>query len=119
VVVNLDVLGDDVLKLSVVKHRIQGSNPKLLLRKAGEDRFEPCPDQGGGEEPGFAIYQAQDAVIALLSQSLVPLRTGEIIEAVQREVNIDRRTVERALGRLAQSGKVSRPKKGYYECRRN
>ena len=53
--------------------------------------------------------------MALLSQSLVPLRTGEIAEAVQREINIDRRTVERALGRLAQSGKLSRPKKGYYE----
>jgi len=119
VVVNLDALGDDTLRLSVVKHRIQGSNPKLLLRKSGEDRFEPCPDQGGGEEPGFAIYQAQDAVIALLSQSLVPLRTGEIIEAIQKETSIDKRTIERALGRLAQSGKVSRPRKGYYECRRN
>ncbi len=118
VVVNLDVLGDDVLRLSVVKHRIQGSNPKLLLRKSGEDRFEPCADQGPGDEPGFAIYQAQDAVIALLSQSLVPLRTGEIIEAIQKEISVDKRTVERALGRLAQSGKVTKLKKGHYEIKR-
>ncbi|MGH9391154.1 MAG: AAA family ATPase, partial [Vicinamibacteria bacterium] len=119
VVVNLDALGDDTLRLSVVKHRIQGSNPRLLLRKSGEDRFEPCPDQGGGDEPGFALYRAQDAAVALLSQSLVPMRTGEIIEAVQKETSIDKRTIERALGRLAQSGRVSRPRKGYYECRRN
>jgi hypothetical protein len=119
VVVNLDALGDDTLRLSVVKHRIQGSNPKLLLRKSGEDRFEPCPDQGTGDEPGFALYRAQDAALALLSQSLTPMRTGEIIEAIQKETSIDKRTVERALGRLAQSGRVSRPKKGFYECRRN
>jgi DNA-binding transcriptional ArsR family regulator len=118
VVVNLDVLGDDVLKLSVVKHRIQGSNPRLLLRKAGEDRFEPCPDQGGADEPGFAIYQAQDAVIALLSQSLVPLRTGEIAEAVEKELGVNRKTLNRALSRLAQAGKIRKSKKGYYEIRR-
>lgn len=118
VVVNLDALGDDVLKLSVVKHRIQGSNPKLLLRKAGEDRFEPCPDQGGGEEPGFAIYQAQDAVIALLSQSLVPLRTGEIAEAIEKELGVNRKTLNRALSRLAQAGKIRKSKKGHYEIRR-
>jgi len=119
VVVNLDALGDDTLRLSVVKHRIQGSNPKLLLRKSGEDRFEPCPEQAGGDEPGFALYRAQDAAVALLSQSLVPMRAGEIIEAVQKEAGVEKRTVERALGRLAQSGRVSRPRKGYYECRRN
>lgn len=119
VVVNLDALGDDTLRLSVVKHRIQGSNPKLLLRKAGEDRFEPCPDQAGGDEPGFAIFRVQEAAVALLSESLTPMRTGEIIEAVQKDIDIDKRTVERALGRLAQSGKISKLKKGHYECRRN
>jgi len=119
VVVNLDALGDDTLRLSVVKHRIQGSNPKLLLRKSGEDRFEPCPDQGGGDEPGFALYRAQDAAVALLSESLTPMRTGEIIEAIQKDIDVDKRTVERALGRLAQSGKITKLKKGYYEVRRN
>ena len=119
VVVNLDALGDDTLRLSVVKHRIQGSNPKLLLRKSGEDRFEPCPDQGGGDEPGFALYKAQDAAVALLSESLTPMRTGEIIEAIQMDIDVEKRTIERALGRLAQSGKITKLKKGYYECRRN
>jgi hypothetical protein len=119
VVVNLDALGDDTLRLSVVKHRIQGSNPKLLLRKSGEDRFEPCPEQGGVDEPGFALYRAQDAALALLSQSLTPMRTGEIIEAVQKETGVEKRTVERALGRLAQAGRVFKPKNGYYECKRN
>ena len=75
--------------------------------------------RGTGTSRGSRFTSVQDAVMALLSQSLVPLRTGEIVEAVQREINIDRRTVERALGRLAQSGKLSRPKKGYYEIRRN
>ncbi len=119
VVVNLDALGDDTLRLSVVKHRIQGSNPRLLLRKSGEDRFEPCPEQAGGDDPGFTLYRAQDAAVALLSESLVPLRTGDIIEAIQMDIEVDKRTIERALGRLAQSGRVSRPRRGHYEIRRN
>jgi DNA-binding transcriptional ArsR family regulator len=118
VVVNLDALSDDTLRLSVVKHRIQGSNPKLLLRKSGEDRFEPCPDQGGGDEPGFALYRAQDAALALLSQSLTPMRTGEIAEAVEKETGVNRKTVNRALSRLAQAGKIRKSKKGHYEIRR-
>jgi hypothetical protein len=103
--------------MSVEKNRIQQSGTKLFIRKAGEDRFEPCENQGNGDEPGFAIYRVQDAIIEILSGSLVPLRTGEIAKAVRAGENIDERTVFRALGRLAQAGKIQRPKKGYYEVR--
>ena len=115
VVVNVDVLTDDTLRMSVEKNRLQQSDTKLYIRKAGEDRFEPCESQGNGDESGFLIYRAQDAVVSLLSDAYGPFRAGEIVEAVQRVINVDRRTVERALNRLAQAGKVTKPKQGYYE----
>mgnify|MGYP001398693352 FL=1 len=117
VVVNVDVLTDDTLRLSVEKNRIQQSGTKLYIRKAGEDRFEPCSGPDVGNEPGFAIYRVQDAIIDLLSKSSAPLRTGEITQTVQGAEGVDERTVFRALGRLAQAGKIHRPKKGYYEVR--
>jgi hypothetical protein len=119
VVVNVDVLTDDTLRMSVEKNRLQQSDTKLYIRKAGEDRFEPCESQGNGDESGFAIYRAQDVVVSLLSDAYGPFRAGEIVEAVQRVINVDRRTVERALNRLAQAGKVLKPKKGYYEFRQD
>lgn len=115
VVVNVDVLTDDTLRMSVEKNRIQQSAAKLYIKKAGEDRFEPCENQGNGDESGFAIYRVQDAIVDLLSKSLVPLRTGEIAKAVRAGENIEERTVFRALGRLAQAGKIHKPRKGYYE----
>lgn len=119
VVVNVDVLTGDMLRMSVEKNRIQQSGTRLYIRKAGEDRFEPCEDPGNGEESGFVIYRVQDIVTSLLSDAQGPLRTGEIVEAVQRVLNIDKRTVFRALGRLAQAGKIYKPKKGCYEFRRD
>ncbi|MEW6144027.1 MAG: DnaB-like helicase N-terminal domain-containing protein [Thermodesulfobacteriota bacterium] len=115
VVVNVQSLSEDVLKLSVVKHRIQGSNPTLTIRKAGEDRFEQCESREGEEETGFIIYRVQNIICELLASSAGPLRAGEIVEAVQRVINTDRRTVFRSLGRLAQAGKIYKPKQGYYE----
>ena len=112
VVVNLDALGDDTLRLSVVKHRIQGSNPKLLLRKSGEDRFEPCPDEGGGDEPGFEIYKIQDLIMGLLPDDGAALRTRDIFEHAESE-GFRRRSVERALSRLKQAGRVKQVQKGY------
>lgn len=80
-------------------------------------RFGTCEDQGG-EESGFAIYRVQDAVLSHLSESSTPLRTREIVEEICNKAETDRRTVERALSRLAQAGKVQKPKQGYYEIGR-
>jgi hypothetical protein len=117
VVVNVDVLTDDTLRMSVEKNRIQQSSAKLYIRKAGEDRFEPCESRENREEPGFAIYRVQDAIVELLTKSSAPLRTGEIAQAVRGAEGVDERTIFRALGRLAQAGKIQKPRKGYYEVR--
>jgi hypothetical protein len=105
VVVNVDVLNDDILRLSVVKHRIQGSNPKLLLKKIGDDRFEPCTDSGIEEESGFELYRAQGFIIDLLIAHDRPFPTKEIRERGSAE-GFKERTIERALSRLRQTGRV-------------
>jgi DNA-binding transcriptional ArsR family regulator len=58
-------------------------------------------------------------IMKLLSQSRAPLRFSEIAEVLEKELSINRRTVQRALGRLAQAGKIQKPRQGYYEIRNN
>ena len=111
VIVNVGVLSDDVLKLSVVKHRIQGSNPTLLIRKIGEDKFEPCQNQENEEEPGFELYRIQDFILGLLSAEGEAMRTREIFEHAEKE-GFRKRSVERAQSRLRQAGRVKQIQKG-------
>jgi hypothetical protein len=110
VVVNVQALSEDVLKLSVVKHRIQGSNPALIIRKAGEDRFEQC-EKHEEEESGFEIYRIQDFILGLLPADGGAMRTRDIFDRAERE-GYRRRSVERALSRLRQAGRVKQVQKG-------
>ncbi len=112
VVVNVQTLSEDVLKLAVVKHRIQGSNPTLIVRKAGEDRFEQCENREGEEESGFELYRIQDFILGLLPSDGEPMRTKDIFERAERE-GFRRRSVERALSRLRQAGRVKQVQKGF------
>lgn len=111
VVVNVQALSEDVLKLSVVKHRIQGSNPTLIIRKAGEDRFEQCENREGEEESGFELYRIQDFILDLLPPDGEAMRTRDIFDRAERE-GFRRRSVERALSRLRQAGRVKQVQKG-------
>jgi|GEM_PF-970846 len=120
VVVNVQALSEDVLKLSVVKHRIQGSNPSLTIRKAGEDRFERCENRESGEETGFELYQIQDRIIELLSSDNLKLwRTGEILSVIQSESGYNSKTIDRGLKRLAQAGRVEKVRHGTYRLRQS
>jgi hypothetical protein len=112
VVVNVQALSEDVLKLSVVKHRIQGSNPSLTIRKAGEDRFERCESSQAEEESGFELYRIQEFILGLLPADGQPMRTSDIFERAERE-GFRRRSVERALSRLKQAGRVKQMQKGF------
>ena len=105
VVVNAEVLTDDTLRLSVEKNRLQQSSAKLYIRKAGEDRFEPCESGANGEDPGFEIYKIQDFITGLLIAQSEPVWTREICIAGEKE-GYRRRTIERALARMRQAGKV-------------
>jgi hypothetical protein len=105
VVVNVDVLTDDTIRMSVEKNRLQQSSTKLYIRKAGEDRFEPCETQENGEESGFDIYKIQDFIIGLMTAQEGPVWTREICLAGEKE-GFRRRTIERALARMRQAGRV-------------
>ena len=111
VVVNLDVLTDDTLRMSVEKNRLQQLGTKLYIRKAGEDRFEPSENAGNGDEPGFELYRIQDFILGLLPADGGAMRTREIFEQAERE-GFRRRSVERALSRLRQAGRVKQVQKG-------
>jgi hypothetical protein len=109
VVMNIEALDDEVLKLIVAKNRIVGTNPVLFLRKAGEDRFEPHTPPDGSS--GFEIFKAQDAINALSDTR--EWATAEIYEEGRR-AGFSESTVKRALGRLIEAGKWQRVKKGIY-----
>jgi hypothetical protein len=111
VVVNVDVLTDDTLRMSVEKNRLQQSAAKLYIRKAGEDRFEPCENSGSGDESGFDIYKIQDFIVGLMTAQVEPVWTREICLAGEKE-GFRRRTIERALARMRQAGRVRQIRQG-------
>jgi predicted ATP-dependent serine protease len=111
VVVNLEMLDEEVIQLKVDKNRVVGDYQKLLVRKAGEDRFEPHvpPD---GSSHGFEKFKAQDFVLSLDDSR--PWETGELIALGKRQ-SFSESTMKRAISGLAQSGKLMKVKHGVYE----
>ncbi|MGH7799649.1 MAG: AAA family ATPase [Thermodesulfobacteriota bacterium] len=110
VVVNLEALDQEIIRLSIAKNRIVGINPDLYLRKAGEDRFEPyTPPEGSS---GFEIFRVQDFILSLSPEKL--WHTIEIYELGKAQ-GFSEVTPKRALSRLVQAGKVTRTKRGIYQ----
>ena len=112
VVLNLEGVGDDVVRLEVVKNRWLGGTSKLFLRKVGDDLFEPT--ELCGEESTTARIKAQDVVFEMLERSGVSLSTGAIITNAKAE-GFAPATIERALASLVEAGKVNKPKRGQYQ----
>ena len=114
IVANIQAITDDTLRLSIVKHRIQGSLPDLFIRKAGEDRFEPCGEMARGYESGFEVFRVQALVLDFLEKYTDPQRTKVIVSYIKTQMEVTRRTVERALETLVVSGKIVKVRRGYY-----
>jgi RecA-family ATPase len=114
VVVNMEALDNEVIKLTVSKNRIVGDYPVLFLTKAGEDKFEPYTPADGNS--GFEIFKAQRFILSLETER--HWQTYEISELGTAK-GFNKRTVERALGLLVQTGKAQRIKKGVYAIRRS
>ncbi len=109
IVVNMECLDDEVIKITVPKNRIVGTNPVLYLKKAGEDRFEPyTPPEGSS---GFELFKAQDFINTLPDDRTY--QTDEIYQ-LGRDKGFSESTTKRALSRLVESGKWERVKKGVY-----
>jgi len=108
IVLNMHTAAPDTLRLSVVKHRIQGSRPDIYMRKAGDDKFEVC------DSPGSGGSEVENSIIELLSSSNESVQTNEIIIEMQYKHQAPKRVVERALQELSLAGKVLRVRKGHY-----
>lgn len=108
VVLNMQSVYEDTLKLSVDKHRIQGSRPDIYMRKAGDDKFEVV-NSAGNTEPTLESH-----IVELLTSSPESLQTNEIILEMQYRYQAPKRVVERALQNLSYAGKVVKIRRGYY-----
>lgn len=108
IVINLEALDEDTIKLTVGKNRISGTNPVLYLRKAGEDIFEPYTPPGGNS--GFEIFKAQDFILSLDDREW---HTDEIYGLGETR-GFSESTLKRALSKLVEVGKWARIKKGLY-----
>ncbi len=114
IVLNLQSVTPDTLRLSIVKHRIQGSRPDIYMRKAGDDKFEVCGEVGIATEPGVGMYRVQERIIEFLDGETEPVHRKLIFEDVQDETGAKQRTIERGLEELMALGRVTKVKRGYY-----
>lgn len=111
VVLNLEGVSEEIIKLELVKNRWVGGTSKLFLRKIGEDVFEPT--EVSGEESVSYRIKAQNSILALLAAACNTMPTSDIKAQCQHE-GFASATIERALSGLVQAGKVHKVKRGVY-----
>lgn len=111
VVLNLEGITDEVIRLERVKSRWVGGTSKLFLRKIGEDVFEPT--EVSGEESVSHRIEAQNSILDLLAAACKAMPTSDIKAQCQHE-GFAPATIERALSGLVQVGKVRRVRRGLY-----
>ena len=109
VVINLEGMSDDVVRLEMVKNRWVGGNARLFLRKAGEDIFETT--EVADEDASSDRFRAQDWMLQEFQGR--EMQRKEILERC-KEQGFSQSTGERALSDLTQLGKVRRPRRGFY-----
>jgi len=110
IVINMESLDEEIIKLTVAKNNISGNLLTLYIRKIGEDRFEPYihPNEG---KSGFEIFRAQDIILKLSPEKI--WETAEIYKKGE-EAGFTEITTKRALGKLVDAGKMERIKRGQY-----
>jgi len=115
IVANLELLDSNTLKLKVEKSRIYGVNRTLIIRKLGEDKFELKETSLNEDSKSTQeLHLIQELIVELMTISSKPLRTAEILEEAERK-GFRTRTVEDALSRLCESGKIEKRRQGLYE----
>jgi len=114
VVVNMEILEEDVIKLKVDKNRIMGDYQTLYIKKIGEDQFEPYIPLDKTDS-GFEKFKAQDFILGLSNESTI-WATGNIQEKAQAQ-GFSEPTVKRAIRNLSETGKIKKIKHGVYEFR--
>jgi hypothetical protein len=80
------------------------------MRKLGDGKFERVGIEGG--HCGSELQQAQEYILRLLGDGR-EWRTAEIHKRAEKE-GFKKKTIENALSRLVESGKVLRIRQGVY-----
>ena len=109
IVINMTSLDKDVLKLDVVKNRLNNDYFTLQMKKIGEDQFEPF--NINQEDSVFIKYQAQDEI---LNFDPGCYETKEIQSILQAN-GYSKATITRDINGLFQSGKIRKVTHGVYE----
>ena len=112
VVVNMEMLEEDVIKLKVDKNRIMGDYQTLFIRKIGEDQFEPFTPSNESLS-GFEKFKAQDLILSLASQKSI-WTTSELYSEGEKQ-GFSESAMKRAKDNLTQTGKMRKVKHGVYE----
>ena len=110
IVANLETLDSDTLKLEIVKSRIVGVYQSINMKKLGDDKFERVSTVVSLRGP--ELHHAQECILKLLGDG-EEYRAAEILERVMLE-GFKKRTVENALSKLTEAGRVQKPQYGVY-----
>ncbi len=108
IVLNLETVDSDTVKLDMAKNRWLGGNEKLFLLKGGEDQFEVAEvagDKGVGE-----VIRAQEWLKQWGASRLKGAQFKDIVEASP----FSETTVRRAVNGLVQTGQIHKLRRGYY-----
>jgi len=113
IVINLSSLDSEVLKLEVVKNRLNNDYFVMGIKKVGDDRFESY--EINDPKSLTLKIQIQDEILILPHGRY---KASEIQSKLQSK-NYAEASIRRALTGLAQSGKVKKIKHGEYEIYSN
>ncbi len=109
VVINFEGVDGEVARLAVGKNRWYGDKTELLLRKIGDDRFEPTEQLVNRTVSKGSM--AENTILQMLTKE--PAKRKDII-AKAEEDGITKSTVERGLIQLVKMGRVVKLDRGYY-----
>ncbi|MFI5324457.1 MAG: hypothetical protein ACHQ6U_13255, partial [Thermodesulfobacteriota bacterium] len=90
--------------------RIPAEYKSITMRKIGDDKFEMVSIDEN--QRGAELYRAQQFILNLLINGM-EWHTVEIHERVEK-AGFKKRTSEKALSRLCESGNVLKPRQGLY-----
>jgi len=109
VLINIEGLEKDTLKIWTPKNKLESPGPPLYIRKIGGDRFEPyTPPEGSS---GFEVFEVQDFILALKPSEY---SIGELKKLCFSK-GYDKDSIKRAIKKLKDSGKIRKVRRGFYE----
>lgn len=112
VVVNMEAMDNDSLKLKVDKNRINGDYMTLFIKKSGDDCFEPFVPPAETLS-GFEKFRVQEFILGLDGEK--PVWTTSDLQCECSKQGFSRNTITRAISDLAQSGRINKIRRGEYE----